>query len=149
MNRRQIAHHILERMQIVYYCAQGISNRKLGPQLGCHENTVAKWRKRWQVCYKDLEAFEQAYYRGDIKESELKEKLFEVLSDHPRSGAPSRISEAEKNRLTALACESPDVYGLPFTRWTHAGLSEQAKKKGIQVSPAHLGRILKKRFTSA
>jgi len=46
--------------------------------------------------------------------------------------------------LQALACEIPQKYDLPVTVWTHELLSAQAKKKGITISPAHYGRILKK-----
>ena len=148
LNRHKIERHYAMRMQIIYHSEKGKTNQQVSQVVGCHENTVRKWRKRWQTNQSILEEFEWGYEQTQIPQRELKEKIKEILSDIPRIGSPARITETEINRLTTLACESPESYGLPFTGWTHVELSKQAKKMGIIVSPAHLGRILKKRFTS-
>jgi transposase len=149
LNRHQLENHYARRMKIIYQSASGQTNQEIGQLVGCLEKTVRKWRKRWKAHQDILKEFEQGHDNTQIKDKELMNKIKEILSDSPRSGAPSRITDTEKTRLQALACEDPDKYGLPFSIWTHEELSKQAKKMGIQVSPAHYGRILKKRITPA
>lgn len=149
LNRHQLENHYARRMKIIYQSVSGQTNQEIGQLVGCLEKTVRKWRKRWKTHQDILKEFEQGPNDIQVKDKELMNKIKEVLSDSPRSGAPPRITDTEKTRLQALACEDPEKYGLPFSTWTHAGLSKQANKMGIQVSPAHYGRILKKRITSA
>ena len=80
--------------------------------------------------------------------AEIRYKIKEILTDLPRSGSSSRITNSEKDRLIALACESPQNHGLPFTVWTHKELSAQAKKMGINISSSYYGILLKKRITT-
>jgi transposase len=75
-------------------------------------------------------------------------KIKEILSDSFRAGRPSRISQAERDRIVALACEAPESMGLAFSNWTHEELAKQARKKGIQISTSQTWRILKKRLIS-
>lgn len=62
----------------------------------------------------------------------------------PRSGGgrPRRISTDDEARIVAVAGARPDTLGVPCTRWSLPKLSRYLKGQGIQVSPAHLGRIL-------
>jgi hypothetical protein len=44
----------------------------------------------------------------------------------------------------AVAGARPDAQGLPFTRWSLPKLAAQLGERGIcEISPAHLGRVLK------
>lgn len=147
LNRYQLESHFALRMQIVYYSEQGKTNRDIAKMLGCLEKTVRKWRKRWHYSHDALKAFEQGHDKTQVTDKKLMGKAKEILSDMPRAGAPCRITDIEKARLQTLACEHPERYGLPFSGWTHIELSKQANKMGIVVSPAHCGRILKKRGT--
>lgn len=148
LNRHQIENHYAKRMRIIYHSVSGNTNQDVGQIVGCLEKTVRKWRKRWKLNQDILKEFEQGHGKTQVKDKDLMDKIKEILSDSPRSGAPPRITELEIVRLQTLACEHPEKYGLPFTVWTHVDLSKQAKKMGIEVSPAHYGRLLKKRITS-
>ena len=149
IKKHQIEMHYLIRMQIIYHADLGTTNQDIGKIIGCLDKTVRKWRNRWKQYQDILEKFEQGVNQKQAKDKELMAKIKEFLSDLPRPGAPPRITEPEIARLQTLACEHPKEYGLPFTVWTHGELSKQATKMGIVVSPAHYGRLLKKRITSA
>jgi putative transposase len=144
LNRAQLEGHYAKRLSIIYHSATGMTNQEVGMIVGCLDKTVRKWRNRLKLNEAILKEFEQGHGGTQVKDKELMGKLKEIISDIPRPGAPSRITELEITRLQALACEHPEKYGLPFTVWTHEELSNQAKKMGIEVSPAHCGRLLKK-----
>ena len=149
INRRQLEQHYKLRMQIILYSNQGIPNNEIANRLGCDVKTVYKWRSRFGGQQESLLAFEDGHGDKPATDKELLDKLKEILSDAPRPGAPARLTDANKDRLVALACEPPEKYGLPFTNWTHEELAEQAGKMGIGISPAHAGRVLKKRVAPA
>ena len=67
---------------------------------------------------------------------------FESLRPRFRGGRPRRISSDDEARIVALAGARPSTLGVPYTRWSLAKLSCYLKGQGIEVSPAHLGRIL-------
>ena len=145
LNRHQIATHYSKRMSIVYHCLSGKTNQEVSKEVGCLSKTVSKWRRRWRENQEILKEIEQGH--EPLRDKELMKRIKEILSDKARPGSPPRISGTAIARLQALACEKPESYGLPFTNWTHEELSKQAKKIGIEVSPAHYGRLLKKRIT--
>lgn len=148
LQRHQLEKHYFSRMSIVYYSLSGMTNQEVAKENGCLDKTVRKWRGRWKEHQDVLEKFEQGHNTGPASDKELIEKIKEILSDKSRPGSPPRITSGEVARLQALACENPESYGLPITNWTHVELSKQAKKMGIEISPAHYGRLLKKRLTS-
>ena len=67
---------------------------------------------------------------------------FESLRPRFRGGRPRRIQIDDEQRIVAVAGARPDTLGVPFTRWSLARLSRYLCGQGIEVSPAHLGRIL-------
>jgi transposase len=67
---------------------------------------------------------------------------FESLRPRFRGGRPRRISTDDEQRIVAIAGARPDALGVPYTRWSLAKLSRYLRGQGIEVSPAHLGRIL-------
>jgi transposase len=67
---------------------------------------------------------------------------FESLRPRFRGGRPRRISIDDEQRIVAIAGARPDTLGVPYTRWSLAKLSCYLRGQGIEVSPAHLGRIL-------
>jgi transposase len=68
---------------------------------------------------------------------------FESLRPRFRGGRPRRISTDDEARIVAIAGARPDTLGVPYTRWSLAKLSRHLREReGIEVSPAHLGRIL-------
>jgi transposase len=106
------------------------TNQEIAKQLGINSCDITRWTKRWI----DL----------------AMEPVRKRLNDAPRPGAPDRITAEQWCNLMALACETPDSYGLPITNWTHKELAREAVRQGIMetVSPSHIGSVLKKRSTA-
>ena len=73
---------------------------------------------------------------------EFNERGFASLRPRFGGGRPRRISSDDEQRIVALAGARPQALGVPYTRWSLAKLSRYLAGQGIQVSPAHLGRIL-------
>ena len=67
---------------------------------------------------------------------------FDSLRPRFRGGRPPRIPTDDEARIVAVAGARPDTLGVPFTRWSLAKLSHYLRRRGIEISPAHLGRIL-------
>jgi transposase len=59
-----------------------------------------------------------------------------------RGGRPRRIQSDDEQRIVAVAGARPDTLGVPHTRWSLPKLSRHLVGQGVQVSTAHLGRIL-------
>jgi transposase len=73
---------------------------------------------------------------------EFNEHGFESLRPRFGGGRPRRISTDDEQRIVAVAGARPDTLGVPYTRWSLAKLSRYLRTQGIEVSPAHLARIL-------
>ena len=72
VRRHRIARSMADRCRIILRCADGLGNKAVAAELGVHEHTVGKWRRRF-----------------------VKDRI-EGLSDEPRSGRPladERIAE--------------------------------------------------------
>ena len=67
---------------------------------------------------------------------------FDSLRPRSGGGRPRRISIDDEQRIVAIAGARPDTLGVPYTRWSLAKLSRHLRTQAIEVSPAHLGRIL-------
>ena len=67
---------------------------------------------------------------------------FDSLRPRFRGGRPRRISTDDEQRIVAIAGARPDTLGVPLTRWSLVKLAEYLRGQGIEVSPAHLARIL-------
>jgi transposase len=71
------------------------------------------------------------------------ERGFGSLDPEPRGGRPRRITDEQRARIIAVAGARPETLGVPATRWSLRRLARYLRKQGIvEVSPAHLGRIL-------
>ena len=71
------------------------------------------------------------------------ERGFSSLDPDSRGGRPRRITAEQRARIIAVAGARPDSMGVPATRWSLRRLARYLRKQQIvQVSPAHLGRIL-------
>jgi transposase len=73
---------------------------------------------------------------------EFNERGFASLRPRFRGGRPRRISSDDEQRIVAIAGARPDTLGVPYTRWSLAKLSTYLRRQGIDVSPAHLARVL-------
>ncbi|MGH7358822.1 MAG: IS630 family transposase [Candidatus Rokuibacteriota bacterium] len=67
---------------------------------------------------------------------------FDSLRPRFGGGRPRRIQADDEARIVAVAGARPDTLGVPFTRWSLSKLSRYLRTQRIEVSPAHLGRIL-------
>jgi len=149
IQKRNIESHYQKRMSIIYKSSLGHKNQDIAMEMKCSPVTVRKWRKRWKIFEDVIKKLEMDIDNKTANKIDLLYKIKEILTDFPRSGSSLRITNSEKDRLIALACESPQNHGLPFTVWTHKELSAQAKKMGINISSSYYGILLKKRITTA
>ena len=149
IQKRNIESHYQKRMSVIYLSSLGKENQYISRELGCSPVTVRKWRKRWKTFEGVIKQTEKEIENKTANKVDLSYKIKEILTDLPRSGSSSRITNSEKDRLVALACEPHQNYGLPFTVCTHKELSAQAKKMGINISPSYCGILLKKRIAAA
>ena len=148
LTRKKIERHYYHRIQIILKSSQGMHSKEIASLLGCDVKTVSQWRNRWDFTPDVSNAFEQGEDGRGIRDKVLLNKIKSILSDKPRPGHSSNLSDSDIIRLQALACENPENYGLPFSSWTHIELSKQAKRMGIQISPSWYGVILKKQIKS-
>ena len=71
------------------------------------------------------------------------ERGFSSLDPEQRGGRPRRITDEQRARIVAVAGARPDTLGVPATRWSLKRLARYLREQQIvEVSPAHLGRIL-------
>jgi len=153
LNKRQLESHYKLRIQIILLCSERKTNPEISEQLTTSLPTVRRWRLRWHEnsdLIAGLESNDKEKHGQPINSDLiLINEVKLVLSDKYRSGSCCRISDEEKLRLQALACQEPSDFDLAFSSWTHVELSKQADKMGIKISSSHLGRVLKKRFTTS
>jgi transposase len=120
------------RSKIVLQAAQGHSNVEIARELEVNVDTVRLWRDRWVVLQGiDLETL-------DIEDR---------LEDAPRPGKPSAITDEQRCRIAALACEAPLKVGRPISQWTEREIADEIVAQGIMehISPRHAGRLVKKK----
>ena len=145
--KRSIAHHYKLRSSIILQASRGESNQQIAQDLSISYNTVKKWRKRWQQHHQQLQHYQAGLSGDGINDHELLEKILDILSDTPRSGAPKRITLSEEQQLIALACEKPKDHGVPMTHWNREMLAKVAMAEGIveKISPRYVSELLKKK----
>jgi len=148
ITKRQLERHYQFRIQVLLLSCEGKTNYEIAEQLETSLPTVRRWRLRWNENAALILGLENDHRLHKNRDSILVKEIKSILSDKPRSGSSSRITDKEKVRLQALACQDPFDFDLPFSVWTHVELSKQANKMGIKISSSHYGKILKKRFTS-
>jgi transposase len=60
------------------------------------------------------------------------------------TGRKRRITENERAKVIESLNTNPKKFGLHFNNWSHKKLSNHLKNQGINISPAYVGRIIKK-----
>ena len=98
------------RARIILLADRGLDNRSIARQLGCCEDTVGTWRRR----------FAEHGPKG--------------LRDLPRSGRPPRFSPEQKARVLEKATQTPRQAGVPFSHWDASALQRLAIEAGITTS---------------
>lgn len=99
--RAKSAQALALRSKIVLACADGVDNKSVAARLGCSENTVGKWRRRFV------------------------EHRLDGLTDEPRPGGPRTISVAQVEDVIVATLESTPANA---THWTR---SKMAARTGL------------------
>jgi transposase len=74
---------------------------------------------------------------------DFNERGLDSLRPKYRGGRPRRITAEQRKRIVAVAGARPDSQAVPLTRWSLPRLSLWLASEGIvEISPAHLGRLL-------
>ena len=99
--RRRVARSISDRCRMILRCADGLTNKVVAAEIGVHEHTVGKWRRRF-----------------------LKERI-EGLSDEPRPGRPRTLTDDQVAKVIerTLSATPADA--------THWSLRSMAKESGL------------------
>lgn len=109
-------------------------------ELGIHKKTIGKWRNRWIQNKERLSAFE-----NDEEGIAYQRLIEEILSDSPRSGAPSKFTAEQICFIMNVACESPEASDLPLSHWSLSSLADELAKRNIveSISTSQLHVFLK------
>jgi transposase len=109
----------VQRARILLLAHQSVGNAEIARRVGCSDQTVRNWRRRFSK-----------------KQS---------ISDAERSGHPRRLTATERAAITALACSSPRDHDHPWQRWSGEKLAQVAlEEKLVQaISPSHVRRLLR------
>ena len=99
--RRQVTRSVSERCRIILRCADGLTSKAVAAELGVHEHTVGKWRRRFAT------------------------DRLDGLIDEPRSGRPrtvedERVAEVIERTLTSRPRDA-----------THWSIRSMAKESGL------------------
>ena len=109
----------VQRARIILLCAEGVSIRQIGLQVGLGQHRVGAWRKRF-----------------------IAEGL-DGLNDEQRSGRPRRLGHDERIKIAAIATsEKPD--DDPVATWTYPEVTAKLNAEGMVVSVSQVWRILTK-----
>lgn len=74
---------------------------------------------------------------------EFNERGMASLDPDYRGGRPRRITRGQRRQAVAVAGARPDRQGVALTRWSLPRLADHlAERDIVQISPAHLGRLL-------
>lgn len=120
------------RAGVILDAAKGLSNAEIARKRGVEEKTVRKWRHRFAL-----------------------KPTVAGLKDGMRSGAPARITVAERTEVIKLACSDPKQPYAPRLKdkkykpppfrnvWTQHALRDALLGGGISISRSEIGRILR------
>ena len=107
------------RLEIILRTKMGQSKTEICEAVGCAPETARHW---------------MAMARAE-----------QIQAWNTAPGRPRTVNEKYLERLRDLVSYSPKDYGYSFERWTAKWLqSHLAQEFGIEVSPRHINRLLKK-----
>ena len=74
---------------------------------------------------------------------DFNERGMASLDPEYRGGRPRRITCEQRRQAVAVAGARPDTQGVALTRWSLPRLADHLTESGLlEISPAHLGRVL-------
>lgn len=85
------------------------------------------------------------FYRPKVEKiiKQFNEKGLKVFHRGKSTGKPRRITKEQRALILQYLNTDPEELDLHFNNWSHKKLSDYAKKQGIDVSPTHVGIIIK------
>ena len=101
VRRHRVARSMSDRCRMILRCADGLGDKAVAAEIGVHQHTVGKWRRRF-----------------------VKERI-EGLSDAPRPGRPRTIEDAKVAEVIERTLTSTPVDA------THWSLRSMAKEAGL------------------
>ena len=131
--------HLKTRSEIILKLSDGMSVNKTRKEMKMDPKTIRKWRDRYEEARVLLEIIESQEPR------KLKKLITTILSDEKRAGAPPTFTDEQKAAIIALACQSPEELGLPFSHWSNELLRTETINRNIveNISTSQVGRFLK------
>lgn len=147
----KLEHRYRERLLIIKTYLESNNKRGTGRDLGIDIQVVRRWLTRWddgELVRNDLY---EIYSNGSLKRHQYKKELLGLVKDKARSGSPGKFTAAQREQIIALASESPEEIGLPFTHWSEPLLRIELISRGIveDISVRQVGRFLKSAQASA
>lgn len=112
------------RAKIILLAGEGYKNKEIVQQLQVDQNTVRKWRLRWHQA-------DFIHVEENLTDKQLKAIIEATLRDQSRPGTPPTFTAEQVLQIVALACESPEALGYPFSHWTNHLLALESIKRGI------------------
>jgi putative transposase len=142
VRRHTSSQQLVRRTKIILLANSGLNNEQIAQQLHVSRVTVQLWRQRWNESASKLAVLESE----GIDDQVLMKWVESILKDEQRCGAPATFTIEQVVQIVALACEEPQVSGLPITDWTSRELASVAMKRGIveSISPRSVERFLKR-----
>ena len=114
VRRHRVARSMSDRCRMILSCADGLGNKAVAAELGMHEHTVGKWRRRF-----------------------VKDRIA-GLSDEPRPGRPRSIADEKVAEVIERTLTSTPACGRdPLV----AALDGEGGGAVAHVDLAHLGRL--------
>lgn len=132
ITRHKSEQRLVLRATIVLHAAQGHANAQIARDLQINIDTVRLWRDRWF-----------GFQGVDLDTFSIEDRL----TDIPRPGKPSSISEVQRCQIAELACEAPGQSGRPISQWTGQEIADEMIKRGIvsSISASYAAELIKKR----
>ena len=132
--------HLKIRSQIILHAANGWSNNAIEKTMGIDAKTVKLWRDRYKRQSEELRRIEAE------TPHKMRSAVNKILSDEQRPGCPSKFRDEQVAAIIAMACESPQKFGVPCSHWTPGLLQIEVIKLGIvnSISVRQIGRFLKR-----
>ena len=109
----------VQRARILLLAHAAVANAEIARRVGCSEQTVRSWRRRWHTTQR--------------------------LSDAARCGRPRRLTATDRAAITALACSAPRAKQRPWVRWSGEKLAQVAVEEKLvaRISPSTVRRWLR------
>ena len=145
------------RAGLVLAADEGLAPTAAATRLGCSRELARRWRDRFalaQAGWATQPPPASTPASADVADADarLTGQILDVLEDRPRSGPRPTFTPTQLCQIMSLACEKrPEECGRPVTHWTSRELADEAAKRGIvpKISPRHVGRFLKSRYSPA